>query len=217
MFKKTVAWSLYAALSSWLIWLSTRQGPPISTLEAVGFLSGLLWIWYLIKENPWGWLAGIVSSSAYVVFFYQGKLYGDSALNVLYVILNILGWYWWARGVEPGKELRISRVSVATLFALAVLTALGTVLLVPHFRAGDSPVPVPDAVLFCSALGAQYLQARKKIENWPFWIVVNLGYVAVYIYKGWYATALLTTVYAIMAIVGWRGWIQRLKTKTATP
>ena len=217
MIKKTFAWSLFAALSIWMLWLSTRLGPPVSTLETVGFLSGLLWIWFLIKENPWGWLAGIVSSTAYVVFFYQGKLFGDAALNVLYIILNILGWYWWVRGVEPGKELEITRVNAATLLVLAGAATVGTALLVPHFREAQSPVPLPDGTLICSALAAQYLQARKKIENWPFWIVVNAGYVAVYIYKGWYATAVLTTVYAIMAIVGWRGWLLRLKAKTAAP
>lgn len=216
MIGKTLGWSLFAGISISLLWMSAGAKPPITTIETVGFLSGLIWIWFLIKENPWGWPAGILSSSTYVYFFYQGKLYGDAALNALYVVLGVLGWYWWSRGIDRTQHLQIDHVRASVLITLAVASAVGAALLVPHFLAGDSPVPVPDAVLFCSALSAQYLQARKKIENWPFWIAVNSGYVAIYLYKGWVATAVLTTVYALMAIAGWRSWALKMNKKEAT-
>ena len=194
-----------------VFYLASQPSPWITPIEAVGFLSGLLWIWFLIKENPWGWLAGIVSSSTYVYYFFINKLYGDAALNALYVILGALGWYWWVRKIDRSGHLEIENVSTRVLMILAVASTIGALLLIPHFRNADSPAPIPDAVLFCSALSAQFLQARKKIENWPFWISINLGYVAVYIYKGWYATSILTTVYALMAIAGWMSWSGKIK------
>jgi len=189
-----------------MLWLSFKPEPIFSIYETVGFLTGLLWIWLLIKEDAWGWPAGIVSSTAYVLFFYQGKLFGDAALNLIYVGLGILGWYWWARGADRSSHLVISRTSSLALGLFGVGAAVGAMLLIPHFRAGGSPAPVADASLFCLAVVAQFLQARKKIENWPLWVMVDLGYVALYLYRGYYPTVILTLILVGLAIQGWISW-----------
>jgi nicotinamide mononucleotide transporter len=206
---------LYGIAAVTMFVLALGPNPPFSLLETIGFLSGVIWIALLIKEDVWGWLAGIISSGAYVFFFYRDNLFGDAALNVLYVILGILGWIWWAQGKDKSNGLRVEYSKSITLAVLAVGVVIGTSLLVPHFRAGGSPVPIPDASLFCTAVAAQYLQARKKIENWPLWVVVNAGYVAVYLYRGYYPTAILTVVFAIMAVVGWKNWLSLYKIELA--
>ena len=195
--------------------LASRPNRPFSLLETIGFLSGVIWIALLIKEDVWGWPAGIISSGAYVLFFYRDNLFGDAALNVLYVILGILGWIWWAQGRDKANNLNVEYSKPFTLMLLALGVAVGASLLVPHFRAGGSPVPIPDAALFCTAVAAQYLQARKKIENWPLWVVVNAGYVAVYLYRGYYPTAILTLVFMVMAVVGWKNWLSLYKNELA--
>jgi nicotinamide mononucleotide transporter len=186
-----------------------------TNLETFAFLTGVLWIALLIMDNAWGWPVGIISSATYVLLFYQGKLYGDAGINIVYVVLGILGWYWWSRGIDRARHLDVARASVTLLALLGIGAVFGTALLVPHFVKAQSPVPIPDALLFCLAAAAQFLQARKKIENWPLWIAVDLGYVALYIYRQYYATAILTVVFAIMAIVGWRQWMPLLQRERA--
>ena len=193
-----------------MLWFAFKPTPSLDPWETVGFLFGILWIWFLIQESPWCWPAGIVSSSVYVVFLIQSKIYGDAALNFLYVVLGILGWYWWQKGTRADSPLEIGKAGPLLLAPLLVLAAIGTLLLYPHFKAAGSDVAVADAMLFCSALAAQFLQTRKRIENWPIWIVVDFAYVAVFIHKGYIPTAILTGVYGLLAIQGWIEWRRRL-------
>jgi len=211
--KRALPVAAFIVFATAFVGYSLTPDAKVGALEAVGFVFGLLWIYLLIQENPWAWPAGIISSGTYIVFLVQAQIYGDAMLNGLYVVLGLMGWYWWIRGRRPESELRIERASPMLLTGLFVLAAAGTAILTPHFLAGGSTVALPDAAIFSFALVAQFLQTRKKIENWPLWVVVNACYVAVMIHKGYFPTAILNGVYAAMAIVGWRGWSERLKRK----
>ncbi len=207
--KNLLGWLFYGVVAITMLWLSYKPSPLLDAWETTGFLFGILWIWFLIKESPWCWPAGIISSSTYVVFLLKGKVYGDAALNVLYVVMGVLGWYWWVKGSGPEKPLPITQAGARLLIFLSILVAVGTWILYPHFLKAGSDVALIDAMLFFSALAAQFLQARKKIDNWPIWIAVDLGYVAVFIHKGYIPTAVLSGIYGLMAIKGWLEWRKR--------
>lgn len=198
---------LFVGLSAY----SVQPATLVTPLEAVGFLFGLLWIWFLIKENPWCWLAGIVSSSAYVVFLLQSKLFGDAMLNGIYVALNALGWYWWLKGERGQTPLRISRTPLKMAVIIAVLAVATTAILQKFFQDWGNTTAIPDAALFATAIAGQFLQTRKKIENWPLWVFVDFGYAALMIVKGFYPTAILNSIYGVLAIKGWFDWRHRLK------
>src|ERR1700694_2788566 len=85
---------------------------PFDRLEAFGFISGAWGVWLQVRENVWNWPIQLVSSALYVVVFFQAGLYSDASLNVLYIVLYLLGWYWWLRGGERRRELRIGRLTM---------------------------------------------------------------------------------------------------------
>jgi len=199
-------WIGAAAVAAVFLGICTQAWSPVQTLEATGFLLGVWWVWLLIQESPWNWPIGILNSSTYVIVMLQAKVYGDAALNGLYIVLGFIGWYWWIRGDDGNTPVPIgySRRPLLTLLAATALTA--TWFLFPHFRNAGSTVALPDALLFSFSMVGQYLQTRKKIENWPVWVVVNFGYIPVFIIKQLPATAVLYAIYGLMAMQGWREW-----------
>ena len=108
MNKTTAVWVL---ASAGLVILAKTGVIPTTFVEVAGFLSGALCVWLLVKQNIWNWPIGIINAVMYIVLFYQAKLFADMALQVIYVILGVLGWYWWLRGGNEGTELRVQRTS----------------------------------------------------------------------------------------------------------
>jgi nicotinamide mononucleotide transporter len=188
---------------------------PIGPLEALGFILGVAWVWLLIQESPWNWPIGIANSLIYIVVMIQGKIYGDAALNALYVVLGCMGWYWWVRGDDGKSALKITRSRPTLLTLLAVLGIAVAVALAPYFKSAGSTVAWPDAFLFSFSLVGQYLQTRKKLENWPVWVLVDFGYIPVFIYKQFYATAVLYGIYGLLALKGWQSWNEAEKKVSA--
>jgi nicotinamide mononucleotide transporter len=201
-------WGLATIVAAIFIAISTQPWSPVQLLEAIGFLLGVWWVWLLIQESPWNWPIGILNSSIYVVVMLQAKVYGDAALNALYIVLGFIGWYWWVRGDDGRTPVPISYSRWKLLALLSALALAAAWVLFPYFRNAGSTVALPDALLFSFSMVGQYLQTRKKIENWPVWVVVNFCYIPVFITKHLPATAVLYGIYGLLAIQGWREWLR---------
>src|SRR5215471_8850790 len=87
-----------SALSVWLILASSLHWVNLGVVEVLGFITGGVCVWLLVKENIWNWPLGIATSVFYIIVFFQARLFADMSLQVVYVVLNALGWYWWLRG-----------------------------------------------------------------------------------------------------------------------
>jgi nicotinamide mononucleotide transporter len=177
-----------------------------SNLEVIGFAFGVIGVWLTIKENIWCFPVGLVNVLISMVLFFDQKLYSDVIQQIVYVILLVYGWYRWHTGKVNNNTL-VSRSGyglILTVIAIAVIltASMGTVFNIYT----DASVPYIDAAATSLSFAAQYLIARKKIENWLIWMVVNLTYISVYFYKELYLYALLFAVYLVMAVVGYVRW-----------
>jgi nicotinamide mononucleotide transporter len=182
-------------------------------LELVSFLLSLITVALNIRQIHWAWLFSILSSALYAMVFFDVRLYGDMGLQFVFVLVSVWGWLQWLRGSGGGGELAVTRLNSAERWssALICLLVFATLYLFLKFYT-DTDVPAADGLLTAGSLLGQALLSRKKIENWYVWIIVDVLYVALYLYKNLMLTAILYAVFVVMAIHGARVWRAACKT-----
>ncbi len=171
-----------------------------------------------VRQNPWCWPIGIVNVALFAVVFARARLYADSGLQLVYLGLCAYGWWQWTHGGPAGGALPVGRAGRAVLLPLAGIAAafalsLGTLLA----RATDASFPYLDSALAAGSLAAQWLQARKWIENWWVWIAVDVVYVGLYLAKQLAATALLYAMFTALAAAGLLAWRRSLAQSGGLP
>lgn len=178
-------------------------------------LATLLAVWMVVcnlRVNPLGWPLAIVSSALYGLLFVHSRLYGEAALQIVFILVGGWGWWQWLRGTgDDGQRLRVRQLSprqrwAALAATLAAWPLLGALLA----RLTDSDVPYLDALPTVGSLLGQYLLARKWVDNWPTWVAVNLVSVALFATKGLWLTTALYALFTLMALAGWRAWARLL-------
>jgi nicotinamide mononucleotide transporter len=186
--------------------------------EVLGLILGLLAVWFLIKENIWTWPVGIV----YVVFslyiFWEAKLYDDFALHIFFLVMNVYGWWFWVYGKKKSeKELSVTTSTVATLVVVMVVSAV--LIFINGYlleKYTDASLPYWDSTTTILSLSAMWLTARKKIENWFLWLVVDILATGIYFFKELYFYSFLYLVYVGLAVWGYLEWEKSmLKSKSA--
>ncbi len=196
-------------LSLHLLWnvIASEMG----TLEWVAALLGALSVWLTIKQKVVSWPIGAVMAALYIYVFREARLYADMGLQGIYLLLQLYGWYEWGSKASDGHSITVSRISylqAAILFLLALVFAVGLGQFLKFHT--DAALPFLDSAITAFSLAAQWMLAKKKIENWPVWFVVDVVAVGVFAYKGLYATALLYFVFCGMAVAGYRVWLREL-------
>lgn len=189
-------------------------------LELAGLIFGLLAVWYLIKQSILTWPAGIIYVLISFVIFWRIQLYGDFILHIFFLVLNLYGWYYWLWGVKEGEaEVPVTVNSLKNNLFIAAATLAGVVVFgyflqnLPSFIDGLQPAALPywDATTSILSVTGMWLTTRKKIENWYYWIVVDVLATGIYMYKGIYFYSVLYGVYIIMAIYGYLEWRKTLR------
>jgi len=180
-------------------------------IESAATFFGLLCVWLTIRQNIWCWPTGLIQVILFIFVFYSTKLYSDLILHVIYVVMQIYGWYHWLHGGTNNQMLNVTTQTVRqTLFWVA--TAFLGAFAWGHFMAThtDAAAPYADAFVVVASLIAQWLMARKIIESWLFWISVDSVAIGVYLYKSLFVTTGLYTVFLLMAISGYFAWRRTL-------
>lgn len=194
-----------------------KYGSQIDVLEFSGLVFGLLAVYFLIKENILTWPAGIAYVLVSFVIFWQQKLYADFALHIFFLVLNVYGWWYWLRGgkTKEKEEVPITTTPVSRLLLLAFLSILGISVMGTLLTLyTDASVPYWDSATTVLSLTGMWLTARKKIENWHFWFVVDILATGIYFYKGIYFYAILYLIYIGLAIVGYLAWMKTMRSQT---
>ena len=190
----------------------------MQALQWIAAIAGAISVYLSTRENIWSWPTAIVNVGLSAIVFYATGLYSDMGLNVVYLVLSIYGWYQWLHGGAQHTRLHVSKASrrvwiVSAAFATVAWFALGRL---TSMLPGVS-LPYLDAGLTTVSLVAQWMMTRKILENWILWIIVDVVYVPMYLYKDLYPTAALYAAFLVLAVMGLGQWRRSYASDHQTP
>lgn len=185
-----------------LQWLADRA------IEIAAVIFSLAYLYFSIRQKILLWPMGMASAVLYMVVFFRSKFYADMALNGYYLVVSIYGWIHWRGGVTgKGSTLAVSRINWSTALVLGMLSLaafLGIGWILRNHT--DSPIPYWDALTTALSFTATWMLARKILEHWILWVIVDAISMGLYLYRGLYPTLILFAVYTLMALIGYREW-----------
>ena len=183
-------------------------------IEVLGVVTSLIYLYFSVRQIIWLWPFGILSSALFIWIFFSSKFYADMGLQVYYLGISIYGWLYWIHGgnSSSGRGLipvtRISRKMTGILFAIGMVLFLGIVAILKNLT--DSDVPWGDGFTTAASIIATWMLARKILEHWLVWILVDALAAGLYFYKGLYPSAVLYIIYSVIAILGYVQWKKKL-------
>lgn len=196
----------------WLNQSISLWGIGTTPLEVLGFLTGAICVYLNTRQNVLGWFFGIINAVLYAAVFWQVRLYADMGLQGYYFLTSIYGWWMWKFGGKSHDGVRVTQTPVK-LYPLFVFIFIAATLswgfLLGKFTNGT--LTYADSALTIASLIAQWMMARKYLENWIIWIVADVCYVAMYFYKELHLTAILYFVFLVLAVMGYIQWKRDLK------
>jgi len=204
---------LLAPLNAVLFTLGNDQ---VSVAELLGFVTGAASVWLTVKAHISNFPVGIANSAFFLVLFLSARLYADSGLQVVYIVLGFAGWWQWLHCVTrqdgTGRSgLVVARSGwplLAGCAAFAVFATWGLTLLLGW---AHDIAPFWDALTTALSLAAQFLLNLKRIENWAFWILADIIYVPLYAVKRLDLTAIVYVLFLSMCFLGVAAWRKALR------
>lgn len=180
----------------------------MQSIEIIGAVIGLLYLYLEYKANKWLWPVGVVMPLVYVWIFFQSRFYADMGINIYYFFASIYGWIYWTRhkrqeeGELPVTHTPRRHLLPLTVTGIALFAAIAFILV----RYTDSPVPYGDSFTTALSILGMWLLARKQVEQWLFWFVVNVVSCGLYLWKGLYPTSILFAIYSVISVFGYFKW-----------
>jgi nicotinamide mononucleotide transporter len=183
----------------------------MSGLELVAVILAIVYLLLAIRQNALCWPAAMLSCGIYIWLMFAAGLYMESALQVFYIAMACYGWYSWSRsaagGLEGRRKLAVTSwpliFHLLPLSIIALLTFLSGWLLSAY---SDAAMPYLDSFTTWSAIFTTWMVARKILQNWHYWFVIDSVSVYLYASRGLPLTALLFCVYLILILIGYRVW-----------
>ena len=176
-------------------------------LEVIAVVAAIAYLLLAIRQNIWCWLGAGLSTAIYVYLFFAAKLYMESALNLFYFGMAIYGWAVWYSGRSGDEEMPVSvwkpRVHAVAIVAIVAASMLSGYLLETY---SDAAYPYVDSITTFGAIWATFLVARKILENWWYWLVIDAASIVIYWSRDLELTALLFIVYVGMIPFGLIAW-----------
>jgi nicotinamide mononucleotide transporter len=176
-------------------------------LESAAVLFGIVSVYLSVRENIWSWPTAIVNVTLYIFVFHRARLYADMALQVVYIGISLYGWYEWLHGGRGKSRLAVSRGTPRLAAALAGIGIVGAAVLGTLLsRYTNAALPYLDSTTTTTSLVAQWMMARKILENWLVWVAVDVVYIGMFVYKSLVLTALLYAVFLVLSLMGYLRW-----------
>lgn len=194
--------------------VASPWGYPLSCIELIGTLFGLLGVWLATKQKISSWPVGLVNVSAFFILFYQVHLYSGMFLQLFYFLTNIYGWYIWRKQLSADQlpsvltfKIRWLLILITLLFS-ALVGYLVQMLPVyfPHVFSEPASQPYFDAFLAIASIVGQVLLTRRVLDNWYVWVIVNTISVFVFYRQGLYLLSIEYFVFLLLAVHGVLSW-----------
>lgn len=179
----------------------------MSAIEIIAVIISIIGVTLTIKREMWCWFFNFIAFVLYAYIFYEYKLYGETILQFIFIVMNLYGFYHWRKGKVEEHTIRIEKSNAPTLVMQMVLASIAGLLfgLGLHYFT-DASLPILDAQLAAFSLLATYWTTQKYIATWVLWVIVDIVYVGMFLYKSLYLTAGLYAVFIGLAILGWKQW-----------
>lgn len=188
------------------------QAQAWSALETLAVVAAIAYLLLAIRENIWCWLFAGISTAIYVYLFATARLYMESGLNVFYFAMAIYGWSVWYRGRSDDHELPVSKWAVSIhAYAIAAIIAASLASGYLLDSRTDAAFPYIDSLTTWAAIWATFLVARKVLENWWYWLVIDIASIFIYWSRDLQLTSVLFVVYVIMIPFGLISWTRTWK------
>jgi nicotinamide mononucleotide transporter len=181
--------------------LFTAWGYEVSILEFIAATTSLVGVYLGTtgKRITWPWW--VLSSSLYGVFFYQVDLFASAMLQIVFIGAAIYGWFGWApTGAVPGT------ISTRNRLRIAIATVASVAFLSPVLADIGAAATWTDAFILIASLVAQLMMIYEKYETWILWLIVNVVATIQYLSLGYWFTAVVYAIFAVVAIIGWKRW-----------
>lgn len=179
----------------------------VSVWEITAVVLALVYLVLAIRQSIACWFAAILSTSIYIVLMYQAGLYMESALQVFYIAMAFYGWYSWKHGEGLENKLPVSSWPLNRHFTPLVLILLFTLAsgyALSHYS--SAAMPYLDSFTTWGAIVTTWMVARKIIQNWHYWFIIDSVSVYLYVSRGLWLTALLFVLYLVLIVIGYRQW-----------
>ena len=191
------------------IWSGLTTSTP---LDQINLALGVVGVWLMIRRTLWAFPVGLAAVTVQGILFFRTRIYADAMLQVFFFVTLAWGWWHWVRDRGAEKELPVTTLSVRGRIVVILSASLATVVWALALRQWTNAViPWRDAFIAAFSVAAQVLQARKNVETWPLWVVVNLVAIPSYWSASLAFSAFLYVIYLGLAFAGWREWHRALK------
>ena len=194
------------------IWSSIEQAAQaMSIWEVIAVALGVAYLLLAMKQSIWCWYAAFFSTAIFVWLFWDVSLLMESALNVYYLIMAVYGWWLWRSGAQE-QELPIQSWG-AKQHLLAIAAVIAMSLISGYLLAENTHAVMPylDSFTTWGAVLTTWMVAKKVLENWLYWIVIDGVAIFLYTDRELYLTALLMVIYVVLVIIGWFKWLPLYK------
>lgn len=189
-----------------------EQAQQFSALEAAAVLLAIAYLVLAIRQSIWCWFCAALSTAIFAWLFFSVRLYMEALLNIYYFAMALYGWHTWYFGRSNSHELAVvrwpARVHLRAIAAILVLSSVSGYLLQSRTEAA---FPYVDSLTSWAAIWATLLVARKVLENWWYWLVIDATMVYVFWDKHLELTAILYVLYLVLIPLGIVSWTRSFR------
>jgi nicotinamide mononucleotide transporter len=178
---------------------------PLSYAECFGFMTGIICVWLTARRNILNFPFGIANAALLLLLFLDARLFADAGLQIMFIALGVRGWWQWSRHGEL-PPLPVTSADLSSIVRHVAAGVAMTALLFGILAYAKGSVPLFDALITAMSVVAQWLLNRKVIQNWYWWIAVDVISIPVYIHKDLYLIALLYGVFLAICVHGLMSW-----------
>ena len=187
-----------------ILQILSSLGLNISLIETIAVLFSIIYVILAAKENVWCWAAAVISVSIYIYICYQAQLYAETGLQVFYFIMAIYGYISWSNN---NSSLKVNELAVTNHILIMIFGSLLTFLLGFYLSIyTEAKLPIVDSFTTVFSVISTYMVVKKILSNWLYFIIIDTVSIYLYFSRDLHMTALLFSVYTVIAIIGYWKW-----------